>query len=383
MSVMINFFNKPVELLERSDLDILSRNEIAEGLYMEYKEDFPHNLAKIVASFANTFGGWILIGVDARNPQNMPLAFPGIELVGGPKERLRHICRDGINPVPLFTSKIVELPESPGRGVLVARIEESSYPPHITRDGRIYRRNSEGSDPVPENDRYILDRLFEKSRQNKGQVKALISQKLAEVETGVPTIKVISCPVPLNQNMIHPFFTESMLNHIEKKALQIWEELKPARIRFGPEGITLEHGFQALEILRSGMILYQRDIPVSRTQVSSGEAFFLNHLVIKDAVYNTLRFARRIYREANYMGLFVAKVALENVRAKGLDDPEYRDYYAAGADGFTRYQDIALPYWFTPVAVKELDHHGRIADTLLQLVYRSFGFKVLDDKSFK
>ncbi|HBV98163.1 MAG: hypothetical protein JL50_00355 [Peptococcaceae bacterium BICA1-7] len=380
---MINFFNKPVEQLERGDLDLLARNEIAEGLYMEYKEDFPHNLAKIVASFANTFGGWILIGVDARNPQNMPLAFPGIELTGGPKDRLRHICRDGINPVPLFTSKIVDLPESPGRGVLVARIEESSYPPHITRDGRIYRRNGEGSDPAPETDRYILDRLFEKSRQNKGQVKALIAQKLAEVETGVPTIKVISCPVPLNQYIIHPFFTGIMLDQIEKKALQTWEDLKPARIRFEPEGIILEHGFQALEILRSGMILYRRDIPVSRTKMPSGEAFFLNHLVIKDAVYNTLSFARRIYSEANYMGLFVAKVALENVRSKGLGDPEYQDYYAAGADVLSRYQDITLPYWFTPMAVKELDHHGRIGDTLLQLVYRSFGFRVLDDKSFK
>jgi hypothetical protein len=236
---------------------------------------------------------------------------------------------------------------------------------------------------VPESDRYILDRLFEKGRQNKGQVKALIAQKLAEVETGVPTIKVIICPVPLSQNMIHPFFTENVLDQIEKKALHIWEDLRPARTRFEPEGFILEQGFQALETLRSGMIMYWRDIPVSRTETAAGEAYFLNHLVIKDAVYNTLMFARRIYSEANYMGLFVAKVALENIRAKGLDDPEYADYYRSGEVAFSRYQDITLPYWFTPMAVRELDHHGRIGDTLLQLVYRSFGFKVLDDKTFR
>ena len=101
---MINFFGKPVEMLEREDLEILARNEIAEGLHMEYKSDFPNNLAKIVASLANTFGGWIIIGADARNPYNLPLAFPGIDLLGSPKDRFRHICRDGINPVPLFTS---------------------------------------------------------------------------------------------------------------------------------------------------------------------------------------------------------------------------------------------------------------------------------------
>ncbi|MFZ5644611.1 MAG: helix-turn-helix domain-containing protein [Bacillota bacterium] len=380
---MINFFGKPVELLERSDLDILAKNEITEGLYMEYKEDFPQNLPKIVASFANTFGGWILIGVEARNHHNLPFSFPGIELTGGPKERFRHICRDGVNPVPLFTTKIVELPECPGRGVLIARIEESSYPPHITRDGRIYRRNSEGSDPVPETDRYILDRLFEKSRQNKGQVKALITQKIQEFETGIATIKVLSCPVPLNQNLIHPFFVDHIIKQIETKALQLWEGLNPAKMRFEPEGFTLENGFQALEILRSGMILYRRDLPVNKIETGFGEFYFLDHRSVKDAVYNTLRFARRIYSWANYMGQFIPKVALENIRGKGLDDPEYQEYYKTGADSYSRYRSITLPYWFTPMAVRELDHYGRIGDTLLQLVYRSFGFKVLDGKKFR
>lgn len=380
---MVNFFGKPVEMLEMEDLDTLVRNEIPEGLYIEYKEDFPNNLAKIVASFANTFGGWILIGVDARNPHNLPLSFPGIDLSGGPKERFRHICRDGINPVPLFTSKIVELPESPGRGVLVARIEESSYPPHITRDGRIYRRNSEGSDPVPETDRYILDRMFEKSRQNKGQVKAFINQKLAEGETEAAAVKVISCPVPLNQNLIHPFFVDQRIEQIENLALSIWGDLKSGGIRFEPEGFSLERGFEALDILRSGMILYRREVPVNRKAAGSGEALFLDHTVVKSAIYNTLRFARKIYGWANYMGLFISKVALENVSGKGLDDPEYDGFYSSGADNYNRYDSIILPYWFTPVPVKELDHHGRIGDTLLQLIYRSFGFKVLDGKSFK
>jgi hypothetical protein len=370
-------------MLEREDLDTLVRNEIPEGLYIEYKEDFPANLAKIVASFANTFGGWILIGVNARNPHNLPESFPGIELAGGPKERFRHICRDGINPVPLFTSKILELPGSPGRGVLVARIEESGYPPHITKDGRIYRRNGEGSDPVPETDRYILDRLFEKSRQNKGQVKAFINQKLAETEAEGTSIKIIVCPVPLNQNLINPFFAEDRLEHIERQALQIWEGLRPGEVRFQPEGFSLELGFEALEILRSGVILYRREVPVSKLEAVAGDALFLDHGVIKGAIYNTLRFARKIYGWANYMGLFIPKVALENVAGKGLDDPEFAGYYSPGSGFFNRYQNIILPYWFTPVPVKDLDRHGRVADMILQLVYRSFGFKVMDGKTFK
>jgi len=32
---MVNFFGKPVEMLERDDLNILSRNEIPEGLFSQ------------------------------------------------------------------------------------------------------------------------------------------------------------------------------------------------------------------------------------------------------------------------------------------------------------------------------------------------------------
>ncbi|MHB8158612.1 MAG: hypothetical protein ACYDEQ_14715 [Desulfocucumaceae bacterium] len=53
------------------------------------------------------------------------------------------------------------------------------------------------------------------------------------------------------------------------------------------------------------------------------------------------------------MGLFIPKVAMENIMGKGLDDPEYREFYLAGADSYSRYQNITLPYWFTPMAVRE------------------------------
>lgn len=104
---------------------------------------------------------------------------------------------------------------------------------------------------------------------------------------------------------------------------------------------------------------------------------------VKDAVFKTIKFARKIYGWANYMGLFIPKVALENVAGKGIDDPDYWDYYSQGAGFLNRYGNIILPHWFTPVAVRQMDHYGTIEDMLLQQVYRSFGFKVLDGKTFR
>ncbi|CCO08484.1 helix-turn-helix domain-containing protein [Desulforamulus hydrothermalis] len=181
---MINPFGKPLEQLEEADLDKLIEEDIPEGLYVEYKEDFPRHLAKIVASFANTFGGWLIIGADARNPRNVPTSFPGIEIFNDPKDRFRNICQGNITPVPLFASKLILKKEDNKRGILVIKIPESTYPPHITNDGRIYRRNMEGSDPVPETDRHILDRLFEKAGLIRQKLKPLLIANCKRVTRG-------------------------------------------------------------------------------------------------------------------------------------------------------------------------------------------------------
>src|SRR5688572_8733805 len=49
----------------------------AEGVRLEYKSERPENLAKHVCALANTFGGLLLIGVDA--PGGRPTGLPGVQ----------------------------------------------------------------------------------------------------------------------------------------------------------------------------------------------------------------------------------------------------------------------------------------------------------------
>lgn len=166
---MKDLLSKPIERLEESDLEMLKTRPVPEGLFIDYKIDFTNDLVKklprLVASFANTHGGWIIIGADARNADNVPTDFPGFDLTGPnqhPKERFRDICLN-IDPVPLFFyTKLIFKPGGQ-KGILVAYIEESPSPPHITLDGRIYRRNAEGSDPVHETNRQAIDLLYQKA----------------------------------------------------------------------------------------------------------------------------------------------------------------------------------------------------------------------------
>lgn len=379
---MISIFDKPLDLLEEEDLHRLITNEIAEGLYVDYKVDFPADLPKVVASFANTFGGWLIIGADAANPGNLPSSFPGVTVVTAPKDRFRHICRDGLSPVPLFTTRLISLKDSPGRGVLVARIDESTYPPHITKDGRIYRRNSEGSDPVAETDRYTLDRLFEKSRRNKEQVKAFIDQKLAKEDTHRVLLKVMCCPVPLNLQLIQRFFVEDTIAGLKDIAREVWDPSLTAHVRYEPEGFSFERDSHRLEVLRSGMITYTQRVPVySKTMERGTHSItldFLDYNVINQVLSNTLEFVRKVYNHIGYLGLFIPKVALENISGKGLDDPAYHDYYLDMWDPGCRFADVVLPYGYSPLQVQCLEKQDLVFSQLHQLIYRCFGFEALE-----
>ncbi|MDO7787189.1 AlbA family DNA-binding domain-containing protein [Desulforamulus aquiferis] len=385
---MINPFGKPIEQLEEDDLNILIKEETSEGLYVEYKEDFPTHLAKIVASFANTFGGWIIIGVDARNPRNVPTSFTGINIARDPKDRFRHICRDNISPVPLFSSKLIVKSSDPEKGILVIRVPESAYPPHITKDGRIYRRNMEGSDPVGETDRHILERLFEKSLLNKSEVKGFMLRKLQKTEHRDPNevvFKVMCCPVPLNLDLINPFFIPARITRLKKMAQSIWKQSLPKNTRFNPEGFAFQLGSHQLEILRSGVITYCYPVPTSvKTLERKAEPFqleFLDYRSLQVALLRTIKLTREVYRFTGYLGLFVLKISLENIAGKGLDDPKFFSFYIKAPEPQCTYNDIILPYGFYPLEARAMENPRQVADPILGYIYRCFGFEALDSHS--
>ena len=55
--------------------------------------------------------------------------------------------------------------------MILVYIDKGYKTPYLTNDGRIYRRVGEGSDPVPETDRYTMQKLFERSSILKEELK--------------------------------------------------------------------------------------------------------------------------------------------------------------------------------------------------------------------
>jgi hypothetical protein len=130
--------------LSAEDLDRML--ELDETLFVEHKTnigtDSAHELVRSVAAFANTVGGWLLIGVTNGQPNGKASLWTDREnpptLVDAVRDRLHH----EIDPLPAFEARVVQHRDGP---VGVVRVYESSDTPHVVlRSGSVFVREAAG-----------------------------------------------------------------------------------------------------------------------------------------------------------------------------------------------------------------------------------------------
>ena len=184
-------FDKALDELSAEDLESL--REVREGWYVEYKSQLPstRDLAKSLASFANQYGGWLLLGVDEAPNSLTAGTFSGIEDEKLPEvlESLRNAAKDIVRPQAAYQHRVLEGPVetiglSSKRSVVVVRVPEGSDTPYIHNDGRIYIRIGDSSSPIPATDKATFDSLYRRGEDRRSYLKALIerSPELSRVE---------------------------------------------------------------------------------------------------------------------------------------------------------------------------------------------------------
>jgi hypothetical protein len=114
-----------------------------ETLTVERKEQIPSDgLGPTVASFANTYGGWLLLGV-ADSTKKVTGFDPGR---GDFQDKVRHWLRAEIDPLPPFAAQALPVD---GSVIGIIRVYESADRPHIAvRTGGIYVREPGGKRAV-------------------------------------------------------------------------------------------------------------------------------------------------------------------------------------------------------------------------------------------
>ncbi len=112
---------------------------------VEFKQQLPQprSLAKTICAFANTHGGWLLVGIHDSG------AVTGVKNVQTTRERLQTCAHFDVTPPLTIHMTIHQLQH---RSILAARIPASSRKPHhiseaLDRDRSLYIRNKAASVP--------------------------------------------------------------------------------------------------------------------------------------------------------------------------------------------------------------------------------------------
>lgn len=138
---------RPKGLWDISYEDLLQLADLDEGFVLEFKRAWNASVRKkvpkIIASFANTSGGWLVIGVadDDRAVCPVPRGSADYSQVIG------ELCRRHVSPAPRFDVRFIACPHDPDYGVVVVQVFEGDFPPYVA-DGVVEVREGSTSGPA-------------------------------------------------------------------------------------------------------------------------------------------------------------------------------------------------------------------------------------------
>lgn len=157
----------PKELADVTFADLAQLRDYEEGFALEFKQAFGESvrrkIPKIVASFANSRGGWLVIGISDADRRVCPVPRGTADA----SQVIGELCRRHVSPAPRFDARFVADPSDPSRGVVVVQVFEGDFPPYVA-DGVVEIR--EGSTSGPASGTALVD-LYDKATHRRLDVR--------------------------------------------------------------------------------------------------------------------------------------------------------------------------------------------------------------------
>lgn len=158
----------PKAINEVEYADLAQLRDLDEGFVLEFKQTFSpsvrRKIPKIVASFANSRGGWLVIGISDAEKNVCPVPRPGADV----SQIIGELCRRHVSPAPRFAARFLPDPTTPEQGVILVQIFEGDFPPYVA-DGVVEIR--EGSTSGPAAGTALVD-LYDKATRRRFEVRA-------------------------------------------------------------------------------------------------------------------------------------------------------------------------------------------------------------------
>ncbi len=140
-------FSKPLSAIEASDLQKLLEDQAEENVRLEFKREMPSKdeLLKKLSSFANTFGGYLIIGAAEDGTRGRLSSLPGIPPQANLKQTIIQWCFSEVHP-PLTAEVSSPIPLTDSNVCYVVYVPESDLAPHFLNKRKgIYVRTDEHS----------------------------------------------------------------------------------------------------------------------------------------------------------------------------------------------------------------------------------------------
>jgi schlafen family protein len=145
----MSVYTTPVSQLKTSDLAELLQDQAVENTRLEFKSDVPgkDETLKKLSSFANTYGGLVVIGAAAPSKDGRIEDLPGVDEVSGYKQKIVDWCFQGCSPpITVDVSGPIPAPNGGGKICYVISVEESEVAPHFVNGRKgVWLRTNEFS----------------------------------------------------------------------------------------------------------------------------------------------------------------------------------------------------------------------------------------------
>ena len=140
-------------------------------------------LPKIIASFANSAGGWLVIGIADDDKSICPVPRLGADY----SQIIGELCRRHISPAPRIDVRFLTRPDTPDEGVIVVQVLEGDFPPYVA-DGAVDVREGSTSGPAASS---ALVELYGKATRRRLEVREFCRRTVFFAADNLPLFNLL------------------------------------------------------------------------------------------------------------------------------------------------------------------------------------------------
>jgi hypothetical protein len=342
----MNILNKPINTFKFEDIVAFCKEGIPEGIQIDYKREIPSKgLAKHFASFSNTRGGVIIVGVEEDKKSGVPSAWEGVVKDAKQIEKI-HQGVSNVESIPSYEVHTTD--EYNGKCFILIRINEGDKPPYyVQNDYNVWVRTGNVSNPIDIASPDWLELLFGKKEKAEKQRNIYLERSREVYKYGLEKKererqRLINEAKKKNDGSESGYFQKNLGSNVKmcsifiqpyypREALAKPSEVKNKfnQIKFTkggrsfldydmqpiPEGLYIfKHGHEGYiecqQIYGQGLINYSFDI----SSVDENGVIIIPLFEIARVIYTLLKTAKNFYSIFGYQGSIEGLIKLEDTK---------------------------------------------------------------------